>query len=269
MTVLGRRYELTTFLGEGGEAVVFRCREPLTGRQFAARIPKPPFDWRARRRLLRETVRLIRCAGPGVIEVAAYHEEQGVPILFLELAEGGDLRSHIEAGTFRNPLRALYVVRDVAGTLGRIHRQGFAHRDLKPSNILLNGEREPIVADFGLATTVGMTLTHRGGFVGTLAYAPPEQADGQYGPVNDVYPLGLMLYEMVTGYRLEDVQAVPSAELWWPNLLGDSFMQLVYRLSHRHWWLRPQDGSAAYELIEAERRKVETRVWQQVMELLQ
>ncbi len=172
-------------------------------------------DATARERFRREALVLSRLSHPGVATVFDFDAQDGYDFLVLEYVSGGTLESSLATG--RLPLdRVLHLGSAIADALDNAHRHGVLHRDLKPSNVLLTAEGQPKILDFGLALllTGGQTtgrMTQAGTIVGTLPYMAPEQLFGEVDDARtDVYALGTMLFEMVTG-QLPFMKARPEA----------------------------------------------------------
>jgi WD40 repeat protein/tetratricopeptide (TPR) repeat protein len=145
-----------------------------------------------------------RLQHPHIVQIHDIGQHEGRPYLALEYVDGGSLAREL-AGTPLPARRAAALLETLARAMHHAHRQGIVHRDLKPSNVLLTKEGLPKITDFGLAKMLvggGPTLTQSGAFLGTPSYAAPEQADGkskEIGPATDVYALGAILYELLTG----------------------------------------------------------------------
>ncbi len=153
-------------------------------------------------RFLREARALARLRHPGIVGVYDVGVDEERPFLVMELVSGGSLD-----GRTGMPVRESLALMDrIARAVDYAHGEGIVHRDLKPANVLLDGEGQPLITDFGLARDVAArdALTRSGQVMGTPAYMPPEQASGELdrmGPRSDVYSLGAMLYELVAGRR--------------------------------------------------------------------
>ena len=119
--------------------------------------------------------------------------------------KGHTLSHYISSERLQPERQVAKAVRKLAQALGHAHKRGIVHRDLKPSNIVVSGEGQPVITDFGLAARMGeakLALTQKGRLIGTPAYMSPEQADGEsenIGPLSDVYSLGVILYQLLTG----------------------------------------------------------------------
>jgi WD40 repeat protein len=154
-------------------------------------------------RFRREAEAAARVNHPNAVQLYEVGTADGVPYLVLELVPGGTLRQRL-ADRPLAPRAAAELVATLAGAVQAAHACGVVHRDLKPANVLLAADGTPKVADFGLAAVAGSAAgpTASGQFLGTAAYMPPEQADGRpgwVGPAVDVYSLGAVLYECLTG----------------------------------------------------------------------
>ena len=201
-------FRIDSVLGEGGTGIVYRAQDE-DGRRLALKLLSPDLahDERFRRRFLRETEVAASLDHPNVVRTLASGEENGTLYLAMEYIEGSDLRELLRREGRLDPARALDLISDVAGALDAAHAAGLVHRDVKPRNVLVasgqDGERA-YVCDFGLARHVSSasSLTGERGFVGTIDYVPPEQIEG--GRIDgraDVYSLGCVLFECLTGLR--------------------------------------------------------------------
>jgi hypothetical protein len=198
-------YEVLEELGRGGMGVVFKARDTRLKRLVALKMilvgdyagPEDLARFRA------EAEAVARLQSPGIVQVYEVGEQAGRPYMALELVEGGTLAQRL-AGTPLPPAEAARVVRALAVAVEHAHQQGVLHRDLKPANILLTPNGRPKVSDFGLAKLLDQDAarTQTGAVLGTPSYMAPEQAAGrvkELGPATDVYALGAILYEALTG----------------------------------------------------------------------
>jgi hypothetical protein len=198
-------YEILGVLGRGGMGVVYRARQVALDRLVALKMiaagAAPGAEELARFRTEARAVASLE--HPNVVRVYEVGEHQGLPFLALELVEGGSLDRKL-AGKPQPPRQAAELMAVLAAAVDVVHRRGIVHRDLKPANVLLTADGSPKVSDFGLAKRrhAGPGQTRSGAFLGTPAYVAPEQAAGkvrEVGPAADVYALGAILYELLTG----------------------------------------------------------------------
>ncbi|MFN2471514.1 MAG: protein kinase [Gaiellaceae bacterium] len=201
--LIAGRYELEERVGSGGMASVYRAHDRLLERRVAVKILHEHFarDHESVERFQREARSVAQLAHPNIVTVIDRGEENGRPYIVFEYVEGENLKQLIGR---RGPLpvgTVLDLAIQVARALESAHERGVVHRDVKPQNVLLTDEGRAKVTDFGIARardTQGMTLT--GTVLGTSDYIPPEQARGESaGELGDVYSLGAMLFELLTG----------------------------------------------------------------------
>jgi hypothetical protein len=199
------RYRILKKLGQGGMGAVFLAHDEELDRRVALKVPHlPAGDGDALERFLREARSAATLSHPNLCPVYDFGREGATPFLAMAYVEGEPLSDRLRHGPLP-PAEAAELVRRVAVAIEEAHARGVIHRDLKPSNIMLTPRGEPVVMDFGLArrSSAGDSrLTHSGMILGTPAYMPPEQAEGDtasIGPRSDVYSLGAILYECLTG----------------------------------------------------------------------
>jgi serine/threonine-protein kinase len=200
------RYEILDRLGEGATAVVYRARDRELNRPVAVKILRASAGWNAvmRERFRREAQTAARISHPNVVAIHDVGEEEGQLYLVMELIEGRPLGALLaeRSGDLEEKVRLLETA---AHGVDAAHAEGIVHRDLKPANILIPSSGEPKVADFGLAHLIGDAagLTRTGAMLGTPLYMAPEQVAGkskEVTPRTDVYALGTILYEILTGH---------------------------------------------------------------------
>ena len=198
-------YEVEALLGRGGMGVVYRARQLGLNRAVALKmLLAGAYATRSeRQRFAREAELVAGLRHPNLVQIYDVGDLDGRPYFTMEFVEGGSLADAI-AGTPRPGRQAAELVATLADAIAAAHRGGVVHRDIKPSNVLLTADGTPKVTDFGLARRleVGSSLTHTGTPVGTPSYMAPEQARGRpraIGPAVDVYALGAILYELLTG----------------------------------------------------------------------
>jgi class 3 adenylate cyclase/predicted Ser/Thr protein kinase len=194
-------------LGRGGMGVVYLAEDPSLQRQVAIKFlpAAPDAPSGARERFLREARAMARMRHPRIVPVHSYGENDEGAYLVMEFVPGGTLASKIAKGGMPVP-EAVSLVRAVAEALESASAQGILHRDIKPSNILLDEEGEVSVADFGLAKQVDSadedSLTMTGAVLGTPHYLAPEVAQGEEATAqSDMYSLGIVFYELLTGEK--------------------------------------------------------------------
>ena len=205
--VLGGRYELRRRLAQGGMATVYLARDRQLDREVAIKMLHPQFasDPTFAERLRRESRAAAGLSHPNIVGVFDWGRQGERYFIVMEYVSGHSLAEIIAA---RGPLgaeAAAAIAFEVAAALAFAHRAGIVHRDVKPQNVLLSSDGHVKVTDFGIATMVGAGpsagLTETGSVVGTAAYLSPEQAQGEPTDArSDLYSLGAVLYEMLSGY---------------------------------------------------------------------
>src|SRR3954471_12430635 len=198
-------YDVVEVLGRGGVGVVYKAVHRKLRRTVALKmLLVGAFATRAeRRRFAREAELVAGLRHPNVVQVYDVGDLDGRPYFTMEFVDGGSLAERV-AGTPLPAREAASIVATLADAVAAAHRAGVVHRDLKPSNVLLTADGTPKVGDFGLARhlEVESSLTQTGVAVGTPSYMAPEQArgrTGEIGPAADLYALGAVLYELLTG----------------------------------------------------------------------
>jgi serine/threonine protein kinase len=199
------RYQIEQELGRGGMAVVFLARDPLMNRRVAVKVLPRQFtyDESFLQRFQREARVIATLEHPAIVPVYDFGEHDGQPYLVMRYMPGGSLSDRLEKGPLPLP-EAAAILNHLAPALDEAHARGMVHRDLKPANVLFDHRRRPYLCDFGivkLSEGSATALTATGGVVGTPAYMSPEQVRGdvELDGRTDVYSLGVILYEMLTG----------------------------------------------------------------------
>ncbi len=202
--VLAERYELLEKIGDGGMAVVYKSRDKLLNRFVAIKILKPDFskDYKFIESFRRESQAAASMSHPHVVNIYDVGREGNINYIVMELIEGQPLSALIKEKGPLKPREAVLIARQVASALSHAHKNHIIHRDVKPHNILMAADGTAKIADFGIAkavnagTIVGKTET----VMGSVHYFSPEQARGGYvDEKSDIYSLGIVLYEMLTG----------------------------------------------------------------------
>lgn len=192
-TTLAGRYRIDEWIGEGGHGQVYRCFDPELQRSVAIKLPN---DRRVNTSdLLEEARKVARLRHPGIVTVYDVGQHEGESFIVSDFVSGTTL---CEAGPF-TPQEAAGLISEIADSLHAAHEQGFVHRDIKPANILIDQQGRPLLTDFGIATVAGESQAK---IVGTLPFMAPEQlgddpANGD--PRTDIWSLGVVLYELLTG----------------------------------------------------------------------
>lgn len=192
-------------LGEGGMGAVYRVHSALTERlQAALKILKTKSEPESRARFVREAESLSALSHPAIVRVMAFGEDpvRDLPYLAMELAIGETLKSRLQRGPL-SPAEAVTAFAPLASALEHAHASGIHHRDVKPANVVLCRDGSVKLVDFGIATNDDFDTLTTGEHLGTLPYLPPEIFRGERPDPRaiDVYGVGLMLYEALTGTR--------------------------------------------------------------------
>ena len=198
--------EILEFIGQGGMGIVFKALQPKLDRIVALKLlpQKSGADPSFCERFNREARVLARLSHPNIVAVHDFGEAGPFFFLLMEFVDGVNLRQALRAGRFA-PAQALALVPKICDALQYAHEEGVLHRDIKPENLLLDARGRVKIADFGIAKLLGeakdITLTARGGAIGTPHYMAPEQLERPHDVDQraDVYSLGVVFYEMLTG----------------------------------------------------------------------
>jgi tetratricopeptide (TPR) repeat protein len=265
------RYKVKKFLGEGGKKKVYLAHDTVLDRDVAfALIKTEKLDNASRQRVSREAKAMGKLGDhPNIVGIFDMGEEKGQPYVVLPLMPGGDVEGLIEKAPERRlPIdRAINIGKSVCRGLEYAHGKGIIHRDIKPGNIWLGTDGTAKIGDFGLAIATELSrLTKSGMMVGTYYYMPPEQAmGGEVTAKADLYSLGAMLYERVTGrppFTGDDSVAIigqhintpPVSPSWHRPDLPSPLAALILRLLEKDPQKRPASAAdvlKALETIEA------------------
>lgn len=273
--VVDGRYLVRERLAFGGMATVYLATDRRLGRDVALKIMNPQFfgdadgaDFGARFR--REARAAARLTHPGMVRVYDQGLDGEINYLTMEYVDGPNLRQHLAEVATIPVGEALTIADRVLDALGAAHRQGLVHRDIKPENVLLDSEGLPKLADFGIArAATEVTATTTGKILGTVSYLAPELVrDGKSDSRTDVYAVGILVFEMVTGRQPftgssaieiaarhvhEDVPPPSSYVPWLPPELDT----LIARLTDRNPEARPFDAGEALALLRETRSMID------------
>src|SRR5262245_20555627 len=223
--LFGDRYEIQRPLGRGGMAEVFLAHDRLLDRAVAVKVLFPEFsaDTTFVERFRREAQSAANLNHPNIVAVYDWGEREDTYFIVMEYVEGRTLADVIRSEGPLHPDRAAEVASDIAAALAFAHRNGVIHRDIKSGNVMVTPAGQVKVGDFGIAQPVGrdsQDLTSAGSVVGTAAYFSPEQAQGNaLDPRSDLYSLGCVLYETLTGR---------------PPFSGDTPVAIAYKQVHEN-----------------------------------
>jgi beta-lactam-binding protein with PASTA domain/predicted Ser/Thr protein kinase len=215
----GDRYEVEARIGAGGMAEVWRGHDRVLNRTVAIKTLLPQFarDASFVDRFRREAQAAARLNHSGIVSVYDSGTDGDTPYIVMEFIEGRTLADYLSSGKTLPPMQAAQIAKDIAESLAVAHAQGVIHRDIKPANVMVTRDGKVLVMDFGIARLISgpETAPQTSAVLGTASYLSPEQAQGQ--PVDartDIYALGVVLYEMLTGR---------------PPFTGDSPMAIAYK----------------------------------------
>jgi tetratricopeptide (TPR) repeat protein len=262
------RYQVRKFLGEGGKKKVYLVHDTLLDRDVAfALIKTEKLDDATRTRVSREARAMGRLGDhPNIVAIYDMGEHEGQPYIVIPVMPGGDVEGLIEkAPEHRLPIdKAIDITKAVCRGLEFAHAKGIIHRDIKPGNVWLGADGTAKIGDFGLALAVDLSrLTQPGMMVGTVTYMPPEQAmGGKVTAKADLYSLGAMLYEMVTGrppFVGDDSVAIigqhintpPVSPTWHRADLPPALETLILQLLEKDPEKRPESAAVVLQALEA------------------
>ena len=268
--ILDKRYELLEHIGSGGMAEVYKAKDLILERLVAVKILNSQYagDTEFVQRFHREARGAARLSHPNIVGVYDVGEDDGRHYIVMELVEGQTLKNMIAEKGKLDVEEALHIAKKIAAALEMAHKNNLVHCDIKPHNILVTANGAVKVADFGIARAVSSsTLTYNDTVVGSVHYFSPEQAKGTaITPKSDVYSLGVVLYEMLTGqlpfdgstpvgialkHLQEDALSLRSIDESIPGKID----AIVMRAMDKNRDNRP-DSTAMFKMIEAVEKEV-------------
>ncbi|HEY4556184.1 MAG TPA: serine/threonine-protein kinase, partial [Lysobacter sp.] len=221
-TVLGARFRIENVLGLGGMGVVYRATDLALDVVVALKLLRPELAARpdAFDRFRQELLTARQVSSPRVVRIHDLAQDEGQWFITMDLIDGEALDRRIDRDGPLPPDEAVRIARQIAEGLAAAHAKGVVHRDLKPANVLIDREGDAYITDFGVARSLASGgLTQSGTVVGTPDYLSPEQARGEAVDArSDLYALGLILYEMLTG-------AMPFAGGTIPEILAQRMLR--------------------------------------------
>lgn len=201
--ILARRYELQELIGGGGMADVYKAQDKLLDRSVAVKILHQQYanDAEFVEKFRREATAAAKLAHPNIVNIYDVGEDGGSQYIVMEYVSGPTLKEVIQQKGCLEPIEAVRIAKEIASALESAHRNNLVHCDIKPHNILVMPDGHIKVTDFGIARAVSAsTMTYSGSVMGSVHYFSPEQAKGTVITTkSDVYSLGVVLYEMLTG----------------------------------------------------------------------
>ncbi len=201
--ILARRYELQELIGGGGMADVYRAQDRLLDRAVAVKILHQQYanDAEFVAKFRQEATGAAKLAHPNIVNIYDVGEDEGSQYIVMEYVPGPTLKEVIQKRGRMQPMEAVRIAREIASALESAHRHNLVHCDIKPHNILVMSDGHVKVTDFGIARAVtSSTMTYSGSVMGSVHYFSPEQAKGTVITTkSDVYSLGVVMYEMLTG----------------------------------------------------------------------
>jgi tetratricopeptide (TPR) repeat protein/predicted Ser/Thr protein kinase/predicted secreted protein len=204
-TTFAGRYQVIEELGHGGMGKVYKVHDTKVGEKIALKLIRPEagLDSRTVERFSNELKLARKVRHKNVCQMFDLGEDKGTRYITMEYVHGEDLRQLLRKVVRMSPGQAVAVARQVCAGLEEAHKLGVVHRDLKPQNIMLDEDGQTRIMDFGIARSLmGKSITGAGTFIGTPEYMSPEQVEGKdVDERSDIYSLGVILYEMVTGRR--------------------------------------------------------------------
>src|SRR5438874_8054563 len=266
--ILGDRYQLQDPIGRGGMATIYRARDLRMDRAVAVKVLREVYstDPKFVRRFQVEAKAASALQHPNIVQVYDYGQTDGNYYIVMELVEGTDLRRYLRSRGVLDVDRAIIIAHDVSLGLGAAHRRDIVHRDVKPQNVLVGRGGSIKLTDFGIASVFkdinGERLTTTGMTLGTVQYYAPEQAQGEIvSPAADVYALGIVMYEMLTGrtpfdgdtpvaVAMQHIQDAPTPPRQLNPNIPPALEEIILRCLEKVPEMRYRDGSQLARALE-------------------
>lgn len=201
--IFGGRYEVLEQIGAGGMAIVYKAKDALLNRVVTIKVLREQFiaDDDFIRRFRREAQSAASLSHPNIVSIYDVGKDGDTEYIVMEFVEGRNLKEIIREFAPLSTDQAINLARQITSAIQNAHEHHIIHRDIKPHNILVTSDGIAKVTDFGIARAVSSaTVTHTGDIIGSVHYLSPEQAKGlQSNEQSDIYSLGIVLYELLTG----------------------------------------------------------------------
>ncbi|WP_018921299.1 Stk1 family PASTA domain-containing Ser/Thr kinase [Salsuginibacillus kocurii] len=260
------RYEVIRTIGDGGMAVVYEARDIILERPVAVKVLQPHYkgDSDFVRRFHREALSSTNLIHSNIVDIYDVGEADGVDFIVMEYIEGETLKEYINRVGVLSLDDVIRIFHQVGSAIAYAHSQQVIHRDIKPHNILLNQNQEAKVADFGIArASTEATMTHTKSVLGTVHYLSPEQArGGMVTTASDIYALGIVLFEMVTGelpFHADSAVSIAIKHLQEPLPDPSNFRENIPQsLKNAIYKATAKDPDQRHESVEAMVRDVDT-----------
>lgn len=228
--VLDKRYELLDLIGEGGMALVYKARDIRLERLVAVKIMREDMatDEEFRRRFVAEAHAVAMLSNVNIVAIYDVSRSDAMEYIVMELVDGITLRQYMERKGALPWREMLHFSKQIAGALSHAHQRGIVHRDIKPQNIMLLRDGTIKVADFGIAALENEIHENTGEAIGSIHYMAPEQVQGGAPDArSDLYSLGILMYEMLTGVRPYTGESIGEIAIKIMNTTPDAPRELV------------------------------------------
>lgn len=200
---ISSRYKILQLIGGGGMSNVYLAHDIILNRDVAIKILRYDFsnEEELHRRFQREALSATSLTHPNIVSIYDVGEDGDMHYIVMEYIKGKTLKQYIQEFSPLSPARSVHIMKQLTSAMSQAHENGIIHRDIKPQNILMDEEGNVKITDFGIATSLGATsYTQTNSVIGTVHYLSPEQARGGIASMkSDIYALGIVLYELLTG----------------------------------------------------------------------